>query len=161
MATLAESLARPSLVPVLVSFSNDRLERPNREQSPNKRSPQEKKLGNRVLIIGRQRELALYRAEFLRLAGYTVSTPETTEEALRLIKRVEFDAIVLSYTLPSETVQWLADSAREHCPDCPVIAITQKKVVDRRIAPDAVVLAHHGPGAPLSALRRGLQPRAV
>jgi len=69
MATLAESLARPSLLPVLVSFSNDRLERPNREQSPNKRSPQEKKLGNRVLIIGRQRELALYRAEFLRLAG--------------------------------------------------------------------------------------------
>lgn len=161
MATLAESLARPSLVPILVSFSNDRPERPEPEQSPNKRSPQQRKLGNRVIIIGRQRELALYRAEFLRLAGYTVSTPENTDEALRLIKRLEFDAIVLSYTLSSETVQWLAESAREHCPDCPIIAITQKKIVDRRIAPDAVVLANHGPGALLSALGRVLQSRAV
>jgi hypothetical protein len=161
MATLAGSLARLLLAPILVSFSNDRPERPNREQSPRKRSPQEKKLGNRVFIIGRQRELALYRAEFLRLAGCTVSTPENIDEALRLIKRVEFDAIVLSYTLPSETVQWLADSAREHCPDCPIIAITQKKLVDRRIAPDAIVLANHGPGALLAALGRVLQSRAV
>src|SRR6185437_14907503 len=100
-----------------------------------------KKVGNRILVVGRQRELALYRAEFLRLAGYCVDTPEDEDEALRIMRRDEFDAIVLSYTLPNETVQQLAESAREHCPDCPVIAIADTERFDRLISPDAIALA--------------------
>jgi hypothetical protein len=61
------------------------------------------------------------------------------------------DAIVLSCALSNEVLQRFADTAREYCPDCPVIGIT-KNLVDRRIAPDAVALATGGPAALLSAL---------
>lgn len=157
METSFSPLRCASLLEVIASFSNSDPERPKKKQSRDIRSPREKKFGNRVLIVGRQRELALYRAEFLRLAGYTVSIPESAEEALRVMKRGDFDAIVLSYTLPNETVQWLAESARESCPDCPIIAITNTNTFDPRIAPDAVALAKHGPGALLSALSQVLQ----
>jgi DNA-binding response OmpR family regulator len=116
-----------------------------------------KKVGNRVLVVGRHRELALYRAEFLRLAGYSVDTPEDEDEALRMMRRDEFDALVLSYTLPTETVQRLAESAREHCPDCPVIAIAATERFDRLISPDAIALAKDGPEALLAALQRVLR----
>jgi CheY-like chemotaxis protein len=109
-------------------------------------------------MVGRLRELALYRAEVLRHAGFTVSTPGDEVEAMRIMHRGDFDAIVLSYTLPNATVQELADSARAFCPDCPIIAITETSMFDRRIAPDAVALANDGPLALLSALNRVLQP---
>jgi DNA-binding response OmpR family regulator len=109
-------------------------------------------------MVGRLRELALYRAEFLQQAGFAVSTPQDENEAMRIMRRGDFDAIVLSYTLPNETVQQLADSARDYCPDCPIIAITDTSRFDRRIAPDAVALANDGPAALLSALNRVLQP---
>jgi hypothetical protein len=36
----------------------------------------------------------------------------------------QFDAIVLTYTLATDVMGQLAKAAREYCPDCPVIAIT-------------------------------------
>jgi CheY-like chemotaxis protein len=83
--------------------------------------------------------------------------PADVDEAFRIMRRGHFDAIVLSYTLPSEVVQRFADTAREYCPDCPVIAITETNIVDRRIAPDAIALANEGPPALISALGRVLQ----
>jgi DNA-binding response OmpR family regulator len=109
-------------------------------------------------MIGRLRELALYRAEFLGQAGYKTLLPANEGEAFTIMRRGHFDAIVLSYTLPDEVVQRFADAAREFCPDCPVIAITDTNTVDRRIAPDAVAIANEGPAALLSALGRVLQP---
>jgi CheY-like chemotaxis protein len=120
--------------------------------------PYKKKLGNRVLMLGRLRELALYRAEFLGHAGYITIVPGDEDEAFRILHNVQFDAIVLSYTLPDELVQRFAEAAREFCPDCPVIAITHTNTIDRRIAPDAIAIANEGPAALLSALRRVLQP---
>lgn len=157
MGNLLETFASESVVAVLASF-NDDPERPRREKRGQARSRRNKKIGSRVLMVGRLRELALYRAEVLRQAGFTVSTPQDEVEAVRIIRRGDFDAIVLSYTLPNETVQELADSARDYCPDCPIIAITDTSRFDRRIAPDAVALANDGPGALLSALNRVLQP---
>src|SRR5205823_1018818 len=108
---------KTSTIGILIASSNDEPEHlspPKKARQGNPR--QEKKLGNRVLIIGRQRELALYRAEFLRLAGYTVSTPEDVDEAVRIMQGGEFDAIVLSYTLSNDAVERLAEVAREYCP---------------------------------------------
>jgi DNA-binding response OmpR family regulator len=109
-------------------------------------------------MIGRLRELALYRAEFLGQAGYKTLVPADESDAFTIMRRGNFDAIVLSYTLPDEVVQRFAEAAREFCPDCPVIAITDTNTVDRRIAPDAVAIANEGPAALLSALGRVLQP---
>lgn len=140
---------------ILLCLSNRNPER--RKQSREAPAPLKKKVGNRVLVVGRQRELALYRAEFLRRAGHSVDTPEDEDEALRIMRRDDFDAIVLSYTLPTETVQELAETAREHCPDCPVIAIADTERFDRLISPDAIALAKDGPAALLSALKRVLR----
>jgi DNA-binding response OmpR family regulator len=155
MSSFSQSLPASPLPSIVVCLSNYNPERPKQpREAP---VPVKKKVGNRVLVVGRQRELALYRAEFLRLAGYSVDTPENEDEALRIMRRDEFDAIVLSYTLPTETVQRLAESAREYCPDCPVIAIADTKNFDRLISPDAIALAKDGPEALLSALKRVLR----
>lgn len=157
MEGLLEAFASEPVVALLASFNND-PEHPRREKRGQANSPRAKKIGNRVLMVGRLRELALYRAEFLQQAGFAVSTPKDEVEAIRIMRSGDFDAIVLSYTLPNETVQQLADSARDYCPDCPIIAITDTRRFDRRIAPDAVALANDGPAALLSALNRVLQP---
>lgn len=112
-----------------------------------------KKSGNRVLIVGRNRELALYRAEVLRQRGFQVSIAETKEDALAIIRNAGFDVAVLSYTLPSATVQEIAEEIREQCPSCPIIAIAESTRFDRRIAPDAIVVAEEGPPALVAALR--------
>ena len=117
----------------------------------------EKNLRNRVLLVGRVRELALYRAEVLRHAGFQVRIPESREEAAALIERGDFDVAVLSYTLSNDTVQQLADQIRERCPRCPVVAIAETNRIDRRIAPDAVALAAEGPPALISALHKVLK----
>lgn len=156
MLSFLPALSDWCLPSILACLSNYDPER--RKQSRESPVLGKKKVGNRVLVVGRQRELALYRAEFLRLAGYSVDIPEDVDQALKLMRNDEFDAIVLSYTLPTETVQHLAESAREHCPDCPVIAIADTEKFDRLISPDAIALAKDGPGALLSALKRVLRP---
>lgn len=116
-----------------------------------------KKRGNRVLMVGTFRELALYRAEVLRQHGFRVSVPESTQQAVLRLIEGDFDSVVLSYTLPSETVEQLAEAARESCPNCPIIAITDTQVFDKRITPDAIALAQDGPPALLAALHRVLE----
>jgi DNA-binding response OmpR family regulator len=107
-----------------------------------------------VLILGQIRELALYRAEVLRAHGFSVATPRTNEEMKAAIRRCNFDVAVLSYTLPSDTVEELAELMSEYCRDSALIAITDTGRVDRKIGPDEVVLADDGPAALIKALHR-------
>lgn len=110
--------------------------------------------GNHVLMLGRLRELALYRAEVLRERGFAVTVPDSKDEAVKLIRRGTFDIAVLTYTLSTETVEELATLIRENCPDCPVVAISDSGRYDRRIEPDETVVADDGPAALIAALRR-------
>lgn len=112
---------------------------------------------NRVLLLGRVQELALYRAEVLRDRGFSVQVSTAREDSIRLIRRGDFDAVVLSYTLSSETVEELADEVREHCPSCPLVVIAKTALPDRKIAPDALAVADGGPKALVAALRRVLR----
>jgi CheY-like chemotaxis protein len=110
--------------------------------------------GNRVLLIGRLRELALYRAEVLRTHGFQVLTPETPAEAMEFIRRGHFDIAVLTYTLSSDLVEELTEEIRQNCPECPLIAISDSEQLDKKIFPDQTVLAREGPAALIAALRR-------
>jgi CheY-like chemotaxis protein len=112
---------------------------------------------NRILLLGRVQELALYRAEVLQDRGFEVRVSTNREEALKLIRRGDFDAVVLSYTLSSDTVEELAEEIREYRPQCPLVVIAKTKYPDRKIVPDAVALADDGPKALISALRRVLR----
>lgn len=119
-----------------------------------RRSVRRKTYGNRVLMFGRIRELALYRAAVLRDRGFEVSTPETRDEALATIRKGGFDIAVLTYTLSNEMVKEFAELIREYCPECPLIAISNSRHVDREIGPDAMVNADEGPEGLIAALRR-------
>jgi DNA-binding response OmpR family regulator len=128
------------------------------EFTERRRSARRKSAGNRVLMFGRIRELALYRAAVLRDRGFEVVTPETREQAVKSIREGSFDIVVLSYTLSNETVQELAEMVREYCPECPLIAISTAGRIDREIGPDEIVDADKGPVALIAALRRVMRP---
>lgn len=119
-----------------------------------RRAVRRKTHGNRILMFGRIRELALYRAAVLQERGFEVSTPGTREEAIAAIRRGGFDIAVLTYTLSNEIVKEVAELLREHCPECPLIAISNSGCIDREIGPDEMVNANDGPDALLAALRR-------
>lgn len=108
----------------------------------------------RILVFGRLFELALYRAEVLRHRGFSVVTPKTKVEAIAAIDSEEFDAVVLSYTLSSDTAEELIELARQKCPGCPLITISDTGSADRRLRPDVVVRAGEGPAGLINALRR-------
>jgi hypothetical protein len=111
-------------------------------------------VGNRVLLFSGIFEVALYRAEVLCAHGLDVRTPRNKEEAVAIIQRGEADVVVLTYTLPSETVNELSDLVRQYCAGCRLIAISESGRVDERVAPDAVVIANEGPTALVEAIRR-------
>ena len=108
----------------------------------------------RVLVFGRILELALYRAEVLRSRGYTVVTPRSKADAVRAIEDGEFDALVLSYTVESETAEEIVELARQTCPGCPLITISDAGTSDRKLRPDLVVRANEGPAGLLKALQK-------
>jgi hypothetical protein len=73
---------------------------------------------------------------------------------MEVIRRRQFDIVVLSYTLSNDVVEELAEQARQYCPRCPLIAISDTRRVDKRIFPDETVFAADGPAALIAALRR-------
>jgi hypothetical protein len=111
----------------------------------------------RLLIFGRNFELALYRAEVLRSRGYAVVTPRSKAEAIRAIVDGEFDALVLSYTVESETAEEIVLLARDKCPECPLITISDSGTADRKLRPDVVVRANEGPAGLLKALLKAFR----
>lgn len=120
-----------------------------------KESSQDRKTeGRRILLIGKLRELALYRAEVLRMHGFSVNTPRTLAAAMEIIRRREFDIVVLSYTLSSDVVEEIAEQVRQYCAACPLIAISDTRCFDSRILPDQTVFADDGPAALIAAVRR-------
>jgi len=127
----------------------------SRPHSRDERSKTQRRMsGNRVLILGRIRELALYRAEVLRDRGFEVKIPENAKEAIAEITRTGYDVAVLSYTLGSDEVKELAELVRQSCPECPLVTISRSGRLDRMVNPDETVLADDGPSALIEVLRR-------
>lgn len=108
----------------------------------------------RVLLLGSIRELALYRSAYLSSKGYLVAVPSGRGEALETIRRGGFDVVIVSYTLSNDVVLEYVDHVRQHCPECPIIAISRNGETDRRVRPDEIVVADEGPEALLAALQR-------
>lgn len=159
--SLPPSLLKPEVISLLiptyrcVSHSERRRSRSTSRRTEG--ADKNNATGERVLLLSRIRELALYRAEFLRTYGYRVSMPDTREEAIRAIRGGNFDVAVLTYTLPSKLVQEFAQLIREYRSHCPIIAISEARRMDREIDPDAIVVADDGPAALIAAVRRVTQ----
>jgi CheY-like chemotaxis protein len=144
----------PDLEQISASDGGDGQRPPEKSSSAKgkRRSPDGSQA--RVLLISGIWEVALYRAEVLRGQGLEVLTPRSKEEAMQAIRRREADVVVLTYTLPSETVHELADLVRQYCPECRLVAISESGKFDERVAPDAIVIANQGPAALIKAIRR-------
>lgn len=141
-------------IPAFATTDDRRKHADRKQSSPKSQESATERTRNRVLLFSGMWELVLYRAEVLRTHGFQVITPRTKEDAVHAIKCGELDVAVLTYTLPNEIVHELADLLREHCPECRLIAISDSGKVDRKIAPDATVLANQGPAGLIQALRR-------
>lgn len=142
---------------VLLSFSSDNYESQQKtKESSKKNGPQHGEHGNRVLMVGLQRELALYRAEVLRQAGFSVTTPSDSNEALLLMYKREYDVVILSYTLPRGVIELLAKASRKFCSDCQIVAISDGDIPELQNTADAVALANEGPAALIATLKRVL-----
>ena len=96
----------------------------------------------------------MLRAEILRCEGFSVIFPASRNEAVAAIQKREFDAVLLSYSLSSDTAEELAELVRQKCPGCPLVVIAVHQQQDLRIQPDEIVLAEDDPQAMLAALRR-------
>ena len=108
----------------------------------------------RVLMLGQHLELGWYRSEFLRAQGYEVVFPENRKEAAAAIQGGKFDVVLLSYSLSHKTSQELLELIDQNCPECPMIAITEKRWEDRHVNPAETVLVSEGPQGLLDALKR-------
>ena len=132
---------RESLASGVIFAPFEGPETPDSRKRKRQGVPRGEETQNRVLIVGRQHELALYRAEFLRQAGFTVLIAADVNEAIRIMQRGAFDAVVLSYTLLSEDLKYLADAARDYSADSAVIVVCNSVSVHRRLEADAIALA--------------------
>jgi CheY-like chemotaxis protein len=107
-----------------------------------------------VLMLGRNLELALYRAEVLRNAGHTVTIPKDKQEAMAAIHGSAFDIAIITYTLSSRTVEEFVELLRQKAPQTAIVSIAGHGWEDRLIEPDETVLAADGPQALVAALKR-------
>lgn len=114
------------------------------------------KIAMTVLMLGTQVDLGHYRAEFLQSHGIGVRVvfPESKAAALSAIRGGNFDAAILSYTLPNEIAKELVELIDQVCPDCPLIAITRQRWEDREFKPDETVLDTDPPQTLLEVLAR-------
>jgi CheY-like chemotaxis protein len=146
--------------PELQSSRDDRdVKLPGKKSAANKsKQPTAGGKATRVLLLSGIWEVALYRAEVMRGHGLNVVTPRSKEEAVLTIQQGEVDVVVLTYTLPSDTVNEFAELVRQYCPGCRLVAISETGKFDSRVAPDAIVIASRGPTALIDAIRRVTRP---
>ena len=108
----------------------------------------------RVLLLGRDRELSLFRIHVLEEAGFQGLYPESKHAAVDAILLGAFDVVLISYTLSNETATELLELVRQSCSDCPIIAISETGWEDNKLKPDLTITATQGPKAMLEAIAR-------
>jgi DNA-binding response OmpR family regulator len=105
-------------------------------------------------MLGKQLELGHYRAEFLQSYGIHVIFPENKNAAVQALRKSKYDAIILSYTLDPPTLKQLLGLIEEHCPDCPLISISNDRWGGREVKVAETVLDSDPPEALLEAIKR-------
>lgn len=115
--------------------------------------------GKSVLLLSANRELSLLRDYALRQAGFTVARADLPQQALELLQS-NFDALVISWSLSSESIAEFTELFRKKNPNCPVIAVVQEKWQDLKIDADFSVSGEEGPEALLDVLESAV-PRTV
>ena len=117
--------------------------------------------GKSLLLLSADPELSLLRQHALAHAGFSVSRAESRKEALGLLEKERFDALVVSYSMPEETIAEMAELFRAHNPNSPIVTVTKGRWQDLKIEYDAAVIGDEGPGALIEAVETVLNRKQL
>lgn len=113
-----------------------------------------------VLLLNRDPELSRLRAHALEHAGFVVTRADSRQEALRLLDK-NFDALVVSYSLSSESIAEMTELFRQRNPGAAIIAIAKQKGQDMKTDVDFTVTGDEGPEAMIEAVHLALNRRRL
>lgn len=113
-----------------------------------------------VLLLSEDTELSLLRAYVLRKAGYSVSRASSRQDALNLLKS-RCDALVISHSLPQESIREFAEHFRAENPNAPVIGIIKGSWQDLKIEMDGTANGENGPEVLLEAVAAALSRKRL
>ena len=113
-----------------------------------------------VLLLSRNPELSRLRAHALERAGFAVTRADSRQEALRMLDK-NFDALVISYSLSSESISEMTELFRQRNPGAAIVTIAKEKGQDMKIDVDFTVTGDEGPEAMIEAVHSALNRRRL
>jgi DNA-binding response OmpR family regulator len=114
-----------------------------------------------LLLLSVDLETALLRAHALRSGGFEVTLPMGTKEAIELLRKKKFDAVVISYSMSNENVAEMTELFKENDPNSSIIAITKGRWSDLKADVDATVNGEDGPEAMIDAVRTAISRKKM
>jgi len=87
--------------------------------------------------------------------------PNGTKDAIDLLRKKKFDAVVISYSMSDENIADITELFREKDPSAPVIAVTKGRWADLEPDADVSVDAEDGPEALIDAVRTAIGRKAL
>ena len=114
-----------------------------------------------VLLLSVDLEIALLRAHALKSGGFDVMLPTGTKDAIDLLRKKKFDAVVITYSMSDENIADMTELFREKDPNAPIIAVTKGRWADLKPDADVSVDAEDGPEALIDTVRTAIRRKAL
>lgn len=116
--------------------------------------------GASVLLLSGDRELSLLRYYSLQHAGFTVARADSRQEALELLES-RYDALVISYSLSTETIAEFIGRFRQTSPGAPILCVVKGKWHDLKVDVDFTVNGDDGPETLLETLESAINRKSL
>lgn len=127
-----------------------------------RKAPQEIREGIQLLLLlSANLETALLRVHALRSGGFEVMLSTGTKDAMDILKKKKFDAVVISYSMSNENIAEMTELFRENNPNSPIIAITKGRWADLKTDVDASVDGDDGPDALIEAIHTAISRKKM
>lgn len=127
-----------------------------------RKAPEEIQEGAQLLLLlSTDLETALLRAHALRNSGFEVTLPTGAKDAVDLIQKKRFDAVVISYSMSNENAAEMTELFKEHHPNAPIIVITKGPWADLKTDVDASVNGEDGPEALIDAVHTAISRKKI
>lgn len=116
--------------------------------------------GVSVLLLSADRELSLLRYHSLQHGGFTVARADSLQDAVALL-RSRYDALVISYSLSTDSIAQFTSLFRETSPGAPIVCVVKGKWHDLKIPVDFTVNGDDGPEALLETLDAAINRKSL
>jgi DNA-binding response OmpR family regulator len=127
-----------------------------------RKAPEEIREGAQLLLLlSADLETSLLRAHALRNSGFEVTLPTGAKDAVDLIQKKKFDAVVIGYSMSNENAAEMTELFKEHHPNAPIIVITKGPWADLKTDVDASVNGEDGPEALIDAVHTAISRKKI